>query len=58
MRGAVPQSLIRRLLAALEDRPTLDVLIAELDGAAREELLRRLEDYDGRLETAHPEHII
>lgn len=58
MRGAVPQSLMRRLLAALEDRPTLDALISELDGAALEELLRRLEDYEGRLETPHPENLI
>jgi len=57
-RGAVRQSLIRHLLAGLADRTALDALIADLDGAALEELLRRLEDYERHLETAHPEHLI
>lgn len=57
-RGALRQSLIRHLLAGLADRTALDALIADLDGAALEELLRRLEDYERHLDTAHPEHLI
>lgn len=54
-RGALPTALVRRFMAALDQRDTLAALLADLDGDALELLFKRLEDYEGQFETQHPE---
>lgn len=56
--GALPNSTVRELLEALDDRARLDELLSGLDGGVLERLFARLEDYEGRFETEHPETAI
>jgi hypothetical protein len=55
---AVPQAVVRSVVTALDDPQQLAALLGPLDGEAFEALLHRLEDYEGRLDTETPEHLI
>ena len=53
--GVVPVSLVESAFESLEDRDALTTLLAGLDDDRLELLLGRLEQYEDRFPTAHPE---
>lgn len=56
--GTLPLSAVRRVMDAVDDRLALDAILADLDAGALERLFERLQDYEGRFSTAHPEHLV
>ncbi len=53
--GVLPVGLVEQAVEVLEDEGSLSRLLSELDAEQLESLLDRLEDYEGRFPTEHPD---